>query len=53
MNTFKTKNTKIGQKQSSDNPFIKLIEDKKKINAAIKSGKSLSKIKGVKFAKTI
>jgi len=53
MDTVKTKNTKSEQKNSLDNPFIKLIKDKKKINAAIKSGKSLSKVKGVKFVKAI
>ncbi len=45
------KNTKNGQKKSSQNPFIKLIEDKKKITAAIQGGKSLSSLKGIKFVK--
>jgi len=47
------KNTKAGQKKSSTNPFIKLVEDKKKITAAIQSGKSLSSLKEIKFVKPI
>lgn len=53
MNTVKTKIIKKGQKKSLNNPFIKLIEDKRKINAAIQSGKNLSTIKDVIFVKPI
>lgn len=53
MNTVKKDNSKKKQGKSSGNPFIQLIKDKKKINAAIQSGKSLSTLKGIKFVKPI
>jgi hypothetical protein len=52
MNTVKNDSKKL-QGKSSDNPFIKLAEDKKKITTAIKNGKSLSTLKGIKFVKPI
>jgi hypothetical protein len=42
------KNTGSGSKQFK-NPIIQMIEDKKRIVKAIKEGKSLSTLKGIKF----
>lgn len=35
------------------NPFIQMIEDKKRINRAVEEGKSLSTLKGIKFVKPL
>lgn len=42
-----------GTVQSAQNPFIKMIEDKKNILRAIRQGKDLSKLKGIKFVSPI
>jgi hypothetical protein len=52
VNTIKN-NTKKPFAKSSDNPFIKAVEDKKKISATIQEGKSLSTLKDIKFVKPI
>jgi|GEM_PF-6432603 len=36
--------------KSSGNPFIKALEDKRRINKALKEGKDLSTLKGIDFA---
>jgi len=38
-----------GKEKSSQNPFVKMVEDKKRIVNAIKEGKDLSKLKGINF----
>jgi hypothetical protein len=43
---------KAGEK-SRDNPFIKMIEDKKRIAEAIRNGKDLSTLKGINFVSPI
>lgn len=35
--------------KSVPNPLIKMIEDKKRVINAIREGKDLSKLKGIKF----
>ena len=50
MNTDKSNNKR---EKASGNPFIKALEDKKKITAAVREGKALSSIKGIKFVKPI
>jgi len=42
-----------GQKKAAVNPFAKLAEDKKQITVAIRNGKNLSTLKGIKFAKPL
>ena len=51
MNTT-NKNSPKAQK-SSFNPFVKALEDKKKIAAAVQRGIDLSTLKGIKFVKPI
>jgi hypothetical protein len=46
-------NTLKKQKASSVNPFVKMIEDKKKITQAIQDGKPLSSLKDIKFVKPL
>jgi hypothetical protein len=53
MSTGKKNSSKKKAPKSSGNPFVQLIEDKKKINEKIKNGKSLSTLKGIKFVKPI
>lgn len=40
-------------KKKSVNPFVKLAEEKRKITAVIKSGKSLSGLNEIKFVKPL
>ena len=53
MSTAKKNSSKKKPQMPSGNPFVQLIEDKKKINETIKNGKSLSTLKGIKFVKPI
>ena len=41
--------TAIGKDKPSANPLIKMMEDKKRIINAIKSGEDLSTLKGIKI----
>jgi len=43
------KKTTISEIKNSKNPIIQMIEDKKRIVHAIKNGKSLSTLKGIKI----
>ena len=52
MDTINNSSKKI-RRETSGNPFVKVIEDKKKITAAIQQGKDLSTLKGIKFVKPI
>lgn len=36
-------------KKSSTNPFVKMIEDKKRIVETIRKGEDMSKLKNIKF----
>lgn len=47
-NTSNNKSKK--NKESSANPFVKMIDDKKRIVEAIKKGEDMSKLKDIKFA---
>lgn len=47
--TVKDKGTQI----SKSNPLIKMVEDKKLVIQAIREGKDLSKLKGIKFVSPI
>lgn len=38
------------EKGSSANPFVKMIEDKKRIVEAIRKGEDMSRLKDIKFA---
>lgn len=51
MNNTKKNNAKAGK--FSVNPFVKALEDKKKIAAALQHGIDLSTLKGIKFVKPI
>jgi hypothetical protein len=51
MNT--TKKHSDNSKNACNNPFIKAMEDKKKIAAAVQNGINLSTLKGIKFVKPI
>jgi hypothetical protein len=53
MSTAKKNSSKKKPQKPSGNPFVQLVEDKKKINETIKNGKSLSTLKGIKFVKPI
>ena len=47
----KTSNNKSRkERQSSANPFVKMIEDKKRIVETIRKGEDMSKLKDIKFA---
>jgi hypothetical protein len=45
--------TRKKQKVPFVNPFIQMIEDKKKIDQAIQEGKSLSTLKDINFVKSL
>jgi hypothetical protein len=44
---------KLNTANKSVNPFIKMIEDKKRIVEAIRNGKDLSTLKGINFVSPI
>ncbi|WP_165500390.1 hypothetical protein [Pedobacter psychroterrae] len=46
-------NTNKDKNPTPKNPIIRMIEDKDKIVEAIRSGKDLSKLKGIKFVSPI
>lgn len=48
MSSTKTDNT-----AKTINPFIQMIEDKKRVNRAVEAGKPLSTLKGIRFVKPI
>ena len=41
------------QKKTVVNPFIKMIDDKKKIDQAVQDGKPLSSLKDINFVKPV
>ncbi|WP_158288521.1 hypothetical protein [Mucilaginibacter psychrotolerans] len=49
----KTHTTPKKQKESPVNPFIQMIEDKKRIDKATEEGKPLSTLKGINFVKPV
>jgi hypothetical protein len=49
----KSHTTPKKQKAAFVNPFIQMIEDKKKIAQAVEDGKSLSTLKNIKFVKDL
>jgi hypothetical protein len=53
VNTTKPHIVNKKQKPTSINPFIQMIEDKKKIDKAIEEGQSLSALKDIKFVKPL
>ena len=42
-------NKDISPNLSSKNPIVKMIEDKKRITAAIENGESITNLKGIKI----
>ncbi len=52
MKSIKKTNGSVSPRNAS-NPIMKMIQDKKKIMVAIKKGKKLSSVKGVKFVSPI
>ncbi len=53
MSTTKSHIASKKPKPTVVNPFVQMIEDKKKIDQAIEDGKSLSDLKNIKFVKPI
>jgi len=55
LNVNDTKSDTIRKKQKASfvNPFIQMIEDKKKIEKAIQEGEPLSTLKDIKFVKPL
>ncbi len=53
MNITKSHIARKKQKSQPVNPFIQMIEDKKRIDRAIEDGKSLFELKDIKFVKPL
>lgn len=53
MGNIKSHTTRKKQKTSFVNPFIQMIENKKKIDQAIQEGKPLSTLQDIKFVKPL
>lgn len=53
MSTIKSNIATKGTAKAGQNPFIKMIEDKKNVIKAIRAGKDLSKLKDIKFVSPI
>ena len=53
VDTTKSHKSKNKQAETPENPFIKLIEDKDEISKAVKEGKPLSTLKGIRFVKPV
>lgn len=49
----KEANKKPAAASKASNPFIKMLEDKKRINDAIATNTPLSSLKGIKFVKPL
>ena len=53
MDNTKSDTAQKNKKPAKANPFIQMIEDKKRIDQAIQNGESLSSLKDIKFVKPL